>query len=366
MKEELAFLFGAGVSIPAGFPSTREITSSVLNGVQGNKNQQQVKSIISFLQIIKGMIADFYQDKDFSYEDLYYVVNQLKDFKDEYENPIVPFFVDKLKETLRYSKINKQEDDYANIEKMADLGVHYINDTVTELLSKKPGNLEYFNFVKECLGNSGSGKLNIFTLNHDILLETYLKNQYINYCDGFKREGDIGTWEPELFMKKSTPVNILKLHGSINWYKYPQTASGRHTRGYFFGCKDNSISHFLNDNYNERPLILTGRSNKILEYNRGIYVDLHYYFYRLLGGTVKLIISGYSFRDKGINSWLIDWMDASVEKKLLLISPDTKKCIQQARHGIWRNWEKWKEAGRVNEISVPIEGISWDEIYKKI
>jgi len=81
----------------------------------------------------------------------------------------------------------------------------------------------------------------------------------------------------------------------------------------------------------------------------------------MLTSTRGLIISGYSFRDKGINSWLIDWMDSSPRNKILLISPNTEKCIGLARPGIRENWTKWKDLERVKEISVPIEEVSWNQ-----
>ncbi|MFP4015773.1 MAG: SIR2 family protein [Halanaerobiales bacterium] len=450
MTENLSILLGAGISIPAGLPSTDDITISLLKGdnscpeshksghntddyhsdnVDYNEyNNEKVELIINYLQLIYSKIKGFYRDGSINYEDIYYVNSQIKDFLIEYENPVVSDFAEDIldqlceeynienksnwngkktslehKHSLERLEIgmsaeqNNHELETNNRNKIlvgvARLAADYINDLIRKSLQPDNTNIEYLDFIREIVLDEDIDKINIFTLNHDTLMERYLQDQKMDYYDGFISYSDrllshnenhndrflsyndnsdidqqeqhgwkFRFWQAE-FLNSPARIRLLKLHGSIDWYKVKARYNDNYG-GYFFAQIDGSpeSDDFLVEPH---PLTLTGRSNKILEYNRSIYVDLHYNFYRILPTANTLLISGYSFNDKGINSWLIDWMYSSLEHKIIFIHPRAANCIEKARPGIKRHWKKWEEEGKIQIQPVAIEEFSWSK-FKKI
>lgn len=106
MGKNVAFLFGAGVSISAGMSSTSEITKTILcgRGMQrmsadfyvmfGNGAEDPyVKRIVRFLRRIKIELDRSGICRDCNYEDLSFIASQIRDYVVEYPNPIVQPFV---------------------------------------------------------------------------------------------------------------------------------------------------------------------------------------------------------------------------------------------------------------------------------
>jgi hypothetical protein len=63
-------------------------------------------------------------------------------------------------------------------------------------------------------------QLDIFTLNHDVLIEAQCRSANVLYEDGFAdRRGEllVFSWWPQ---NKREKVRLFKLHGSVNWFLY--------------------------------------------------------------------------------------------------------------------------------------------------
>jgi len=100
-----------------------------------------------------------------------------------------------------------------------------------------------------------------------------------------------------------------------------------------------------------RPAILIGSFNNLLDYRFGLAADLHAKFFDLLGQHSMIVMSGYSWNDIGINSWLSDWFDSSSGRRLVPLhhEPQDKKVI-----GVTGNFQlrcrRWVESGRIVSI----------------
>lgn len=390
MKKNVSLLLGAGVSIPAGLPSTGDITDRLLDGKDTFLNEYlrfDRELVLKYLELTYKKINVFYNKKSVNYEDIYYVTTQIKDFLMEYENPVVADFAKDIYEQLKkhypilrnyksdqdnnVSRKSKTNNDLVNnyifdseraLSQVADMAANYINNLTANYLRRDNITIDHLSFIEEIISDNDLDVLNIFTLNHDLVLEKYFEDHSFPYYDGFVEKkninfpGNIRVWQPE-FINNNEKVRLLKLHGSIDWFRIEGNL-GRNYQEHLFVQSDN-ISKLKEFNSISTPLILTGRFNKLMEYNRGVYVDLHYNFYRLLPKTDILLVSGYSFNDKGINSWLIDWMFSRKDHKIILIHPHPDKCINNARIGIKTNWEKWKMEDKIETIPIPIEEYSW-------
>ncbi|MFW6035000.1 MAG: SIR2 family protein [Halothermotrichaceae bacterium] len=382
MTQSISFLFGSGASLAAEIPSTEDITKKIMSGQSyyastcnryipvsaSTKEDKRVVRTVQFLKLIAELVTPYLNKEKCNYEDLFYVIKQILGGAYNRVNPVVMPFLNQVKEKIAFEEWTLYE--------YFDNARKYIIDTIYYLLSRKTAEINYLKFIGDIVRNEGIKRVDIFTLNHDIIIEKYLTMHDIDYCDGFQQipvafknnlannnnynknklqHNKIRKWEPHLFIETSADIRLLKLHGSINWYKIPDKNS---CRGYIYGsCSFENTMQYIS----LRPLLLIGKYNKVNEYNSNIYVDLHYYFYRLLKMINTIIISGYSFGDTGINSWLIDWMDSRRDHSIVLITPRVKKCINQAGHDIKKQLLQWQKKERLRTIAIPLEKLDWSK-----
>ena len=113
----ITFLLGSGASIPAGMPSTANITERVLTdedmfrhtrgvycfGTESTLSpfpDEYVPRVRFFLNILKSKIEPYYEDqlmRPINYEDLFYVVKQVHDNESRnHDNPIIKTFIDNI------------------------------------------------------------------------------------------------------------------------------------------------------------------------------------------------------------------------------------------------------------------------------
>ena len=160
----------------------------------------------------------------------------------------------------------------------------------------------------------------------------------------------------------------LKLHGSVDWFRLrPADASqpwfddriGIPLDGDFWHTE--TVAEVSQDPLGGRPLLLMGTFNKVAEYSRGIFLDLRYGFRSMLREADQLVICGYSFGDKGINSEVIDWYYAKLGRRFLVIHPNPDHLVSKARGAIQNKWDKWQKSGSVVVIAKRIEEVDTDE-----
>src|SRR5665811_1142214 len=113
-----AFLLGAGVSLPAGMPSTSALTAKVLEGAvsrgmeshyylaparpssSGNGSLDYIGLVMVLVHELKTEVDAFYWGypaRIANYEDIYYLAVQIADaMSGEYDNPALRLLVDRL------------------------------------------------------------------------------------------------------------------------------------------------------------------------------------------------------------------------------------------------------------------------------
>jgi hypothetical protein len=139
------------------------------------------------------------------------------------------------------------------------------------------------------------------------LIEQCLIENNIGFSDGFVLKDNIArVWNPNSFNEK---INLLKLHGSINWVNF-DTDDPYEKKVCIYLQPQHEFFH---------PAIILGSFNKLSEYSRGINFDLQCLFAKHLNMCNRLIISGYSFGDKGINSRIINWLYGNHQRKIIII-----------------------------------------------
>lgn len=391
--DQISFLLGSGVSFPADFPSVGELTNLILsgNGIMRHTNgnyyfgkplyahagipDEYVPRITVFLNRLKIEIDLYYlylNSRLTDYEDLYYVAAQVRDCElHEYDNPAVQPLIDKILPEIKPLLIGRNSEIRRKWElhELATEATNYIRDIVWHSLTKEPNRLDHLRCIRDACSDNAVSGVYIHTLNHDTILERYLSQNDIQVIDGFSApQNDMRYWNPDVFENDTPKVRLLKLHGSVNWFRFRPHESDDWSdekiaiplEWDFWHSKDSKGR--LQWPVDGRPMFLAGTFNKMLDYNSGVYSDLHYQFYRSLKRTPILIVSGYGFRDRGINTRIVDWVYASNRHRIIVIHPNQSALLRSARGSISNKWDNWLKTGRVNIIPKPIEETSWEEV----
>ena len=377
---KIAILLGAGSSLPAGFPSTRFLTNRILSG-DGVQKHTDSTYIISngqptdekttlpkcLVRRIHSEARRYYAshaNREANYEDVYYLVDQAwAEELGESENPAIRDFTDKLSMDMAPLVSASTSMEYVEL---LDESRNYVADVVWRGLNRAASSSDHLKILEAaCRSYSVSSRS---TLCHDIHVETYLGNQGISLADGFSDE-EVGVryWRGDFSSNDKIP--FLKLHGSVNWFRLRPNQS----KSYY----DDRIGIPLDVNHNRtkgkdgknqravdgRPLLLIGTFNKIPDYTRGIFRELHHQFRQTLHESDQLLVCGYSFGDKGINTDIIEWYYAQRGRRLRIIHPNPEKLERDARGAVQYNWDKWKKNDGIKFIRKKLEDVKECELF---
>ncbi|MDV2503677.1 MAG: SIR2 family protein [bacterium] len=388
----IAFLLGSGVSFPAGMASTQDITERVLSGEgvvrHTNENyyfgqplyshegmpDQYVPRVLIFLRRLKIEIDLYYFHQIHrytDYEDLHYLSSQIYDSETgEYDNPAVQPLIDKILSDIRPILVDKENEISREwqLHELAREATHYIRDVVWHLLSQEPSLDDHLGCIRDAILDDRLSKVDIFTLNQDTILEQFLSQTRVQVNDGFTEPvRNVRYWDPELFEKKPSKIRLFKLHGSVNWVRF-RTASEDIIDESIGIPLDRDIWHTRNPQGQRqlpadgRPEILVGTFDKMLRYTSSIFADLHWQFNRSLRNTPILIVSGYGFRDKGINSQIVEWVYSSPDRKIILVEPKPERLKKGARGAMTNNWDELIRQNKLVIVQKGVEETSWQEI----
>ncbi len=146
----------------------------------------------------------------------------------------------------------------------------------------------------------------IFTTNYDLSVETFLKRRHLDFSDGFRIElGD-----PVFAAQWTGPINLFKLHGSINYYNR----------------EDGNI---VRSDAILEGADLYGREIKgrMMIYPTGEKYASRWPFYEYLGQLRYALVQesicvviGYSFRDIPINNAFLDAIQKNPRLRITLVS----------------------------------------------
>ena len=377
-----AILLGAGSSLAAGFPSTKDLTDLILSGdgvTKGSDSSYYINDdgppceetrlancMVRRLHAEAERYYSAYAERHTNYEDLFYLAHQASDdLSGEMENPAIGPFVDKLRVVSPLIEAKTKTD---RIDLLSET-CHYIADIVWRSLchKPKPGALSHLGVIAHACNSISYRVTSISTLCHDTHVENFLEKKDISLADGFDAEPQAGVryWNGDFSSSGKTP--FLKLHGSVNWFRL------RPTGGNFYDDKIGSTRPDVNchrlktaekkqlDPVDGRPLLLIGTFNKISEYSSGIFRELHHRFRSTIMDANRMVICGYSFGDKEINNEIIDWYYGKRGWQLVIIHPNPDSLVANARGAIQKHWPEWEENGLISIISKRFEEVRIDE-----
>lgn len=391
---KLMLILGSGVSYASGLPNVHQITDSILNdawhsdtdenfypGPETNPAFQRynwINKIQTFLRLLKKVADGYYALRprgQANYEDLYYMTEQIKDDKRyEIDNPMIEMSVKEIKEQTRDLCTpfdNHPDTEEVTLEKISNRSCDFIQCAVWCKLSttNQPQGLE---LILELAQSEKIEKLDIFSLNHDILIETLFSTNYINYIDGFKEsEEELRIFDPSLY-ERENKIRLFKLHGSINWFYWRINDKlgeidtyGICTSRELGLCKDAQGNYIKS--IGAKPIFLAGTYNKIFAYSSGIFSDIYYWFHKLLKEHNIIIMSGYGWNDKGINARLMNWIGRSFDKHLYLLHENPEEDIRdKSKSAMGYRYNKLVEDGRLIPIKKWLSNMGMEELFEEI
>jgi hypothetical protein len=337
--KDCLFFTGAGFSKPAGCL----LSSEMLKDLEQRSNDESQNSIFSKSErkAIKFILSCLdYQARFRSLESngkyVYYpnieefaqLLRRIKNRENLLPYPVTGNWSDKIliieQEYNNEKNNNPEEDIYTSIENKIKKSCY------TEWLKHK-SDLQYLAPLKNLLKNNNNFKIDIFTLNNDIILEVYFSDENSVYT-GFVSNKWVGfdrsNIDNDTF--NASRINYYKLHGSINWLRLSdgtimeQKINNKNSNLSNNFKSSNAIS---NKDYDEinfedieiKPLLIFGHGTKI--YTIDPFFSLLEQFKRALKEKKFFIIIGYSFFDPHINNLIFNELSINQEKIMIIINP---------------------------------------------
>jgi hypothetical protein len=370
-RPKLAFLLGSGISRPAGLPSLADLTERVLSakdvykgtdqvyyvdaeGARLSPPREEVAWVPPFLRLVKCDVdrqrAEHGDDREASYEDLYYLIHQVVEhILGDAENAALAPFQDKYENAGPWRALRSYDGRPAIWRESR----WFIHDLVSQSLSKPTDRpLNYLNSFREAVADKAFSAVDLFTLNHDVVLEQHLLQHQVAVLDGFSSppSGADRYWQRGLYEARAH-TRLFKLHGSINWWLVEGPEPWRDDHLTIPGSPVSLRSHLRRND--DRPVLLIGTQNKIAEYTGSVFADLFCLFRSRLRMADHLVVCGYGFGDRGINRQIIEWFYSTSQSGKIAVLDPSSNLKQTARGEIAHKWADWEAAGRLH----PFPGI---------
>lgn len=148
--------------------------------------------------------------------------------------------------------------------------------------------------------------ISLFTTNYDTLLEDALSLYKIAVNDGFTGSA-IGYWNPRKSFRNSEGINVVKLHGSVDWVNDSKFGLVRNRYGVNYLDKDSNV-------------LIYPQATKSVETQKDPFASLFVEFRTKLSSPNEniLVVGGFSFGDEHINSEIIQALNMADNKTTLI------------------------------------------------
>ncbi|MCB9012405.1 MAG: SIR2 family protein [Bacteroidales bacterium] len=322
------FLIGAGASMDAdclsssGMLKRLKEATSILDKPDENGNYSKYKDYqLYFKEIYDFIVASLnyqFSMKDSEYalhqninvEDFVMVLKQIIDREYIVPYPLVGNWNDKI---MKWELINSD-----NIfTEFLEFIVGLLKNEWTRVNQRKAKIL--LTPIRELLISSEAFKMKFFSLNYDLLLEETFGSTTENIIEtGFTSKNiaseKIRVWNEDVFSDNNSKakLHLYKLHGSINW-EYDTDYELVKEKSTFQDGKE--------------PLIIFGSANKMLSFDPFLFFLSE--FRRNLSYSSLIIVIGYSFHDKYINNLLIQQLQQSTTRRMLIVDPNPMSKDEQ-------------------------------------
>ena len=273
----LAFLIGAGCSRCAGLPLTNELTDKVLadDNIDSLSKEMLITVRNEFADGTGSNIEDYLSE----IVDMLAITERRAERGVE-ENTVVVGNSSYTAEQLRNAIIKLKRAIAEAIDRKVSIDMHrrFVTSVHRPLR----------------VGRQGiSQPVDYLVLNYDTIVEDSLAIERIPYADGLSG-GATAWWDDSAFDADGVSTRVIKLHGSINWYQFPDDPLPRRIG-----------TGIELENQTNIPLLIWPSSTKYQEAQLDPFAQLLHRARIALrpssGSQRLLVICGYSFGDRHIN-----------------------------------------------------------------
>lgn len=383
--QTVGFLLGAGVSLPCNAPSTAELTGELLQGeiphfrhTDGRYYRRRgtgaapspagvpdLSEIRRFLGVLHERVETYYAGRVdpkgcsvrlANYEDLAYLAVQIYEgLTRERDNPALTPFIDDLCGLFG---------GHEALQELADEAIGLVTDHVSHRLAGLQPKSDHLACLRAAQVANRDRAIQVVSLNNDCLIEAALTGAGIAVNDMTEAQEDgrrIVSVVPS-----SSGVNLYKLHGSIDWSRWRPETEHNDFWGEWVGFAPATRhrSPWISEG---RPIILVGRFNKELSHAGSPFAELFAAARASLSGVTRLVVSGYSFGDKAVNTMLVEWLYSAPrgERRLIVAHANPDELRNGARGAIGNKWVRWIEAGALIELPTFLGDLSWQELSER-
>lgn len=312
---------------------------------------KEARRVQQFLHLLKSNIDRHLRSRDgreSNYEDLYAAALQIvQDETHEIVNPLIADSVSEIRNASEALWRNQRAhiDDNA-FASLAERATDLIQWTVYNLLApiEKPIGLELLSVVAKEIDD-----IDIFTLNHDTLMEREFVRSSISFADGFgEKDGDVDQFNWSWNSGRSK-IRMFKLHGSVDWYRFrfPKYVQYGKVHGDPDHCKNKKGQRL--SLLDSAPLFLTGTTVKERSYGFSLIGELFAELRLRLRNHHTLICSGYGWGDKGINIRVRQWLYDAPQNKVVILHNGSTDELKQKRFWYFY-WDDFEKADKVTVI----------------
>jgi len=371
-----AFFFGSGISLASGAPSVGKITDDLLGKewiahtdgrfmlrpLSYEGEPRDAVRAQQFLRRIKAKIEPRLlarERRNPHYEDLFSSVRQIvQDEMLEIPNPLIADFTESLRaETVELHDAQHPHIDDNRFASLADRASILIQWAVAHGISaaKAPQGMNLISELARFVRN-----LDIFSLNHDLLIEAQLDRDGVPFFDGFgNRNGDALIFDSNWPIDAA--VRLYKLHGSVNWYRFQFAEWTQYAKIHrdvnHARDRDGNLLNLMEPT----PMFLSGNMVKEQAYGYGLIGDHFIRFRERLSTHHTLVCCGYGWGDKGINIRLDQWLHDAKENRIVILHTGGEAAVASARFWIFR-WARLRAAGKVIVIPKWLSDCTLDEL----
>lgn len=288
-RDEILILLGAGASVDAGIPHSKEMVRNVEELIRDEWEDHKdlynfVKGSIHYGDGVQGKFGD-----EVTY-DIERLVNTLEELRKKEEHPLYPFVGSWLPKLVEVSGEN-----FNQIKELRDRIVGRLRDRWLSI--RYPECADYYQAIEQ-FQEQYEHPLRVFTLNYDLCVERNCDSEILER--GFENR----KWDWQRFELEEENIYLYKLHGSTDWKR-----EGGH------------LTYENPDHIDDDEVEIIFGTTQKMQYTDP-FLFLAYELRKWTLSRVKLIVSiGYGFSDDHINNILGQSLRTRDETKLLSISP---------------------------------------------